>query len=64
MIASFCYDSEFSLSYQKYCIAKISLGLRNFRYAIAKFTVPHNATTVPLAPAATIPTVLFYFFML
>ena len=48
----------------KYGIAKISLGLRNFRYAIAKFTVPHPAATVPLAPAATIPTALFHFFML
>ena len=47
-----------------YGIAKISLGLRNFRYAIAKFTVPHPAATVPLAPAATNPTALFHFFML
>ena len=49
MIVNFCYHSK------KNGIAKISLGLRNFRYAIAKFTVPHPAATVPLAPAATIP---------
>ena len=49
-------------------ITKFSLchseSLRNFHYAIAKFTVPHPAATVPLAPAATIPTALFHFFML